>query len=136
MPGVGRLARRGRPQLHMFTQDIPNAGFRSPAGRWLHAALFESADKLARRSSRVTDGHDDSGTAGVPHIPVLLNSVLRWLSPRDGGVYLDATFGAGGYTRAILQAAETRVIAVDRDPTAIAAGAGLVAQSGGRLALI
>lgn len=84
----------------------------------------------------MTDGHDDSGTAGAQHIPVLLDSVLRRLAPRAGGVYLDATFGAGGYTRAILQAADTRVIAVDRDPTAIAAGAGLVAQSGGRLALV
>jgi 16S rRNA (cytosine1402-N4)-methyltransferase len=120
----------------MFTQDIPNAGFRSPGGRWLHAALSESAEGFPRRSIRVTVGRDDSDAAGAPHIPVLLNSVLRWLSPRDGGIHLDATFGAGGYTRAILQAGDTRVIAIDRDPTAIAAGVGLVAQSAGRLALV
>ena len=79
---------------------------------------------------------DDSVAPGAPHVPVLLNSVLRWLSPRDGGVYVDATFGAGDYTSAILQAAGTRVIAIDRDRTAIAAGAGLVGGSGGRLTLV
>jgi 16S rRNA (cytosine1402-N4)-methyltransferase len=120
----------------MFAQDIPNAGFRSRGGRWLHAARFESTDQLSRRSSRVTVGRDDSVVPGTPHIPVLLNSVVRWLSPHDGGVYIDATFGAGGYTSAILHAADTSVIAIDRDRTAIAAGAGLVSRSGGRLALV
>jgi 16S rRNA (cytosine1402-N4)-methyltransferase len=120
----------------MFTQDIPNAGFRSPGGRWLHATGFDSVDQLSRRSSRVTVGRDDSVAPGAPHIPVLLNSVLRWLAPRDGGVYVDATFGAGGYASAILQAADARVIAIDRDRTAIAAGAGLVGRSGGRLTLV
>ena len=84
----------------------------------------------------MTVGRDDSVAPGAPHIPVLLSSVVRWLAPRDGGVYVDATFGAGGYTSAILQAADTRVIAVDRDQTAIAAGAALVGRSGGRLTLV
>ena len=84
----------------------------------------------------MTVGRDDSVAPGAPHIPVLLDSVLRWLSPRDGGLYIDATFGAGGYTSAILQAADTRVIAIDRDRSAIAAGAGLVGRSGGRLTLV
>ncbi len=136
MPGVGRWARRGRPHYHMLTQDIPRAGFRSESGRWLHAVLHESAAKSVKRSNRVTVERDDAGSVRAPHTPVLLNSVIRWLAPRDGGVYLDATFGAGGYTKAILDAADTRVIAVDRDSTAIAAGAGLVAQSGGRLTLV
>jgi 16S rRNA (cytosine1402-N4)-methyltransferase len=67
---------------------------------------------------------------------VLLREVLEQLQPRDGGVYVDATFGAGGYSRAILQTSGTRVIGVDRDPTAIAGGFDLVEQSEGRLTLV
>ena len=70
------------------------------------------------------------------HIPVLGREALAWLAPRDGGLYVDATFGAGGYSRAILAAADTRVIAIDRDRTAIAGGFDLVEQSGGRLELV
>ena len=70
------------------------------------------------------------------HIPVLGCEALAWLAPRDGGLYVDATFGAGGYSRAILDAADTRVIAIDRDRTAIAGGFGLVEQAGGRLELV
>jgi 16S rRNA (cytosine1402-N4)-methyltransferase len=58
------------------------------------------------------------------------------LSPRDGGIYVDATFGAGGYSQAILDAADTRVIGIDRDRTAIAGGFDLVDRSGGRLTLV
>lgn len=50
------------------------------------------------------------------HIPVMLNEVLQSLSPADGKVYVDATFGNGGYSEAILNAADCRVIAIDRDP--------------------
>jgi 16S rRNA (cytosine1402-N4)-methyltransferase len=58
------------------------------------------------------------------------------LQPRDGGIYVDATFGAGGYSRAILDAADTSVIGIDRDRTAIAAGFDLVDSSNGRLTLV
>jgi 16S rRNA (cytosine1402-N4)-methyltransferase len=58
------------------------------------------------------------------------------LNPRDGGIYVDGTFGAGGYSRAILDAADTRVIGIDRDRTAIAAGFDLVDRSNGRLTLV
>ena len=58
------------------------------------------------------------------------------LSPREGGIYLDATFGAGGYSRAVLEVAGTRVIGVDRDRTAIMGGFDLVDRSGGRLTLV
>jgi len=73
--------------------------------------------------------------AGGPHIPVLLDAVLAHLAPRSGEIYIDGTFGAGGYTRAILNTAGCNVIGIDRDQTAIAQGAGLVSQSGGRLTL-
>lgn len=53
------------------------------------------------------------------HIPVMLNEVLQYLKPQDGEVYVDATFGNGGYTEAVLQAADCKVIAIDRDPTVL-----------------
>ena len=70
------------------------------------------------------------------HIPVLLPEVIAALKPRDGEHYLDGTFGAGGYTRAILAAADCRVVALDRDPNAIRDGQSLVAEFCGRLRLI
>jgi 16S rRNA (cytosine1402-N4)-methyltransferase len=70
------------------------------------------------------------------HIPVLGAEALEMLKPRDGGIYLDATFGAGGYSRAILDAADTRVIGIDRDRSAIAGGFDLVDRSSGRLTLV
>ncbi len=75
-------------------------------------------------------------TISQPHVPVMLAEVLDALRPHDGAIYLDGTFGAGGYTRAILAAAATRVIAIDRDPSAIAAGQALVADAGGQLTLL
>jgi 16S rRNA (cytosine1402-N4)-methyltransferase len=52
------------------------------------------------------------------HVSVLLEEVLLALAPKDGGVYVDGTFGAGGYSRAILKAANCKVYAIDRDPLA------------------
>jgi 16S rRNA (cytosine1402-N4)-methyltransferase len=71
----------------------------------------------------------------APHIPVLLAEVLEALAPVGGGAFVDGTFGAGGYTSAILAAGADRIVAIDRDPTAIAAGATLVESCGGRLRL-
>lgn len=51
------------------------------------------------------------------HIPVMLTEVLNALSPKDSGIYVDATFGNGGYSEAILNAADCKVIAIDRDPS-------------------
>jgi 16S rRNA (cytosine1402-N4)-methyltransferase len=70
------------------------------------------------------------------HIPVLGRQAIEMLSPHDGGVYLDATFGAGGYSRAILETAGTRIIGIDRDRTAITGGFDLVDRSDGRLTLV
>ena len=70
------------------------------------------------------------------HIPVMLAEVLKMLSPKDGEHYVDGTFGGGGYTRAILEAADCRVLGIDRDPDAIARGAELVKHFAGRLTLV
>lgn len=51
------------------------------------------------------------------HIPVMLQEVLTALKPQKGEVYVDATFGNGGYTKAILEIVDCKVIALDRDPT-------------------
>ncbi len=74
--------------------------------------------------------------AGKRHIPVLGREAVEMLSPRDGGIYVDATFGAGGYSRAILDTPGSRVIGIDRDRSAIAGGFDLVDRSGGRLTLV
>ena len=58
-------------------------------------------------------------TNSVRHIPVMLKEVLNSLSPKDGETYVDATFGNGGYTEAILKSANCKVIAIDRDPSVI-----------------
>ncbi len=70
------------------------------------------------------------------HIPVLLNEVVDALRPRDGGRYVDGTFGAGGYTTAMLDRAQCEVIAIDRDPDAIAAGREIARRYAPRLRLI
>src|SRR3990167_9960511 len=75
-----------------------------------------------------------SGTGG--HVPVLAREVIDALRPRDGGRYVDGTFGGGGYTAAMLDRADCRVIAIDRDPDAIAAGQALAGRYAPRLRLI
>ena len=71
----------------------------------------------------------------APHIPVLLDEVIAALAIRDGECHVDATFGAGGYTTAMV-AAGAQVFAFDRDPDAIREGAGVVDASDGKLTLI
>jgi 16S rRNA (cytosine1402-N4)-methyltransferase len=75
-----------------------------------------------------------AASAELGHVPVLLEEAVAALEPREGALYVDATFGAGGYARALLERG-ARVIAIDRDPSAVRAGAALAAASGGRLRL-
>ncbi|HEX8512638.1 MAG TPA: 16S rRNA (cytosine(1402)-N(4))-methyltransferase RsmH [Allosphingosinicella sp.] len=74
--------------------------------------------------------------AAAPHVPVLLAEVIAGLSPSAGETHVDGTFGAGGYTRAIIEKGASRVYAFDRDPDAIKEGEILAASSGGRLTLV
>ena len=71
-----------------------------------------------------------------PHIPVLLDEVVAATNPRDGQLIIDGTFGAGGYSRALLDAADCRVLALDRDITAVRAAAPLCAHYGDRLTVV
>jgi 16S rRNA (cytosine1402-N4)-methyltransferase len=76
----------------------------------------------------------DSGPA--PHVPVLLDEVVAALAIAPGETHVDGTFGAGGYSKAILAKGAARVFAFDRDPEAIQYGEDLAASSGGRLTLV
>lgn len=71
----------------------------------------------------------------MSHAPVLLAEAMEALALKDGGVYVDATFGGGGYSREMLARADCRVIAFDRDPDAIARGAELTASAKGKFTL-
>lgn len=70
------------------------------------------------------------------HIPVLLSEVVAAIAPKDGGIYVDATFGAGGYSSAVLDAAHCKVYGIDRDPFAIENGQKPVEKYNGRLTLL
>jgi 16S rRNA (cytosine1402-N4)-methyltransferase len=75
-------------------------------------------------------------TEDRPHKPVLLREVLEALAPRDGEIMVDGTFGAGGYSRAILDSANCELYGIDRDPTAVATGKKLEAEYDGRFHMV
>jgi len=66
----------------------------------------------------------------------MLNEVVAALNPRDGAIYVDATFGGGGYSRALLEGAQCRVWGIDRDPDACARGDSMAAEFDGRLTML
>lgn len=72
----------------------------------------------------------------APHISVLLREVIEILSPKEGGIYVDGTFGAGGYSQAILEAADCIVYGIDRDPLAISIGQKMAKKYAGRLIML
>lgn len=87
-----------------------------------------------------TDGGNPAGKGcscgpDTRHIPVLLSQVVEHLAPKDGELHIDGTFGAGGYTSAILEAADCQVIALDRDPQAVRDGFPLTQKYAPRLTL-
>ena len=74
--------------------------------------------------------------AAPRHLPVMPEEVIAALAPRDGGIYVDGTFGAGGHARLLLERAQARVYAIDRDPSAIRDGRALQGIFGDRLVLL
>jgi 16S rRNA (cytosine1402-N4)-methyltransferase len=74
-------------------------------------------------------------TRAARHVPVLLAEIVEALQPHEGALIVDGTFGAGGYSQALLERG-ANVVALDRDPAAIRGGANLVAAAGGRLRLV
>jgi 16S rRNA (cytosine1402-N4)-methyltransferase len=80
--------------------------------------------------------NDDAPPARGGHVPVLLPEVIKLLAPRDGGIYVDGTFGLGGYSAALLEAARCTVWGIDRDPDAVARGRSLAQRYDGRLTVL
>ena len=109
------LARVQPRRLPAFSSPVVSRAWRS------------SQREFENRMSSMSDDHS-------PHIPVMLPEVLHALAIEPGQTIIDATFGAGGYTRGILTAGAD-VLAIDRDPDAIAAGQTMVDAFGGRLVL-
>ena len=70
------------------------------------------------------------------HIPVMLDEVLEAMAPCSGAVYVDGTFGAGGYSRALLESADCTVWGIDRDPLAVKNGVRMAAEFPSRLTVL
>ena len=75
-------------------------------------------------------------SAAPSHVPVMKETMLSLIAPKDGGVYVDGTFGGGGYSRALLEAASCVVYGIDRDADALRAGNALSVRFDGRLILL
>ena len=88
------------------------------------------------RESRRPLGLPATAEAGANHIPVLCDEVVAALAPRDGATYVDGTFGAGGYSAALLASARCSVVGIDRDPEAVRRGAALAERHPGRLTVV
>jgi 16S rRNA (cytosine1402-N4)-methyltransferase len=119
--GIGNDARLFEAKSPAKPLDLRRNG---PVG-----VQFWQSRPVRARSFRMT-------AAGPRHVSVLGRQAVEMLMPRDGGIYVDATFGAGGYSRSILEVPGTRVVGIDRDRTAIAGGFDLVERSAGRLVLV
>src|SRR5829696_318243 len=142
-----RHRRRGR--LRRARAQVPDLGAERFRGAPVGGADQGSraAEILGRRGARAGGAGRSPAmmaraatpveAAPARHVPVLLSEMLDALAAERGGVFVDGTFGAGGYTQGLLAASRrARVVAIDRDPDAIAGGAGMVLKAKGRLALV
>ena len=84
----------------------------------------------------MTGAMNHSALPGGRHVPVMIDEVLQNLAPRDRETYVDGTFGDGGYSEAILNAADCKVLGIDRDPVAVERGQAIAAKYNGRLAVV
>lgn len=107
-----------------FPQITPGAPIRGKP--WINTGRPMSA----------ADNSQHGSIGPQPHFPVMLAEVVAALAPVEGGVFVDGTFGAGGYTGALLKAGAAHVYGFDRDPTAIEAGREMAAKFPDRLTLI
>jgi 16S rRNA (cytosine1402-N4)-methyltransferase len=126
------------PRIFIEDDALHQSGVRL-AGSWNFSGRRPLGGTRRARSMQMTaagDGFAAVAGGSARHIPVLGAPALDFLNVRDGGIYIDATFGAGGYARAILGKADCKVIGIDRDPSAIASGEPLVQAARGRLTLI
>ncbi len=110
--GIGRSFQIWRPDQHQKRET----DFRDRAAKQGVPRLT-----LGRRRSRRAVMSESS-----LHIPVMLDEVIAALTPSAGQIFLDATFGNGGYTKALLDTADCQVAAIDRDPDAILRGQPLI----------
>src|SRR5262252_1218405 len=139
--GRDRL-RRPRPQVsNLGARTLPRGtrgGHRESSRAHEAAGLPGSGGRPARSTGMMASRDSGRAVAGglARHIPVLGRPTVEFLAVRAGGIYIDATFGAGGHARDILAAANCNVIGIDRDQSAIARGADLVRAAGGRLVLV
>src|SRR5215468_9113867 len=138
--GRGRLC-RPRPQisdLGAWTLPRGTRGGHREGSRAHEAAGLPGRGRPARSTGMMASRDSGRAVAGglARHIPVLGRPTVEFLAVRAGGIYIDATFGAGGHARDILAAANCNVIGIDRDQSAIALGADLVRAAGGRLVLV
>ena len=125
--------------LGAWTLPRGTRGGHREGSRAQEAAGLPGNGGRSARSTGMTAGSDSApAVAGglARHIPVLGRPAVEFLDVRAGRVYVDATFGAGGYTREILATANCSVIGIDRDQSAIARGADLVQAASGRLILV
>src|SRR5262249_60799371 len=101
-------------------------------------AEFPGGGAKRARGTGMMAGGGGSAVAGgsAPHIPVLGRPAVDFLNVHDRGIYIDGTFGAGGYTRAILSAPNCKEIAIHPGQSALAQGAQLGEEAQGPLTLI
>jgi 16S rRNA (cytosine1402-N4)-methyltransferase len=118
-------AKASSPQTRLSRHDKPN---KNQTGNPMNAPDATQSDP--------EDGSRSGAEAPKPHLPVMLAEVLAALQPIENGIFVDGTFGAGGYTTALLEAGAAHVYALDRDPTAIEAGQAICKRFPGRLTLI